>query len=69
VDWQAVVIFPKRTIETIMVYKFPQLSREDIERMLGLSELRQTKVYQEALMEGEQSLVLRQLSRRLGTGD
>jgi predicted transposase/invertase (TIGR01784 family) len=39
-------------IETIMVYKFPQLSREEIERMLGLSELRHTKVYQEALQEG-----------------
>jgi predicted transposase YdaD len=26
-------------IETIIVYKFPQLSREEIERMLGLSEL------------------------------
>jgi predicted transposase/invertase (TIGR01784 family) len=54
-------------IETIVVYKFPQLSREDIERMLGLSELRETKVYQEAFQEGEQSLILRQLTRRLGT--
>ncbi|NJK29103.1 MAG: Rpn family recombination-promoting nuclease/putative transposase [Acaryochloris sp. RU_4_1] len=65
-------------IETIMVYKFPQLSREEIENMLGLSELKQTKVYQEALQEGRQegrqegalregqSLVLRQLSRRIG---
>jgi predicted transposase/invertase (TIGR01784 family) len=41
-------------IETIVVYKFPSLSREEIEKMLGLSELRQTKVYQEALQEGEQ---------------
>jgi predicted transposase/invertase (TIGR01784 family) len=58
-------------IETIIVYKFPSLSREAIEKMLGLSELRQTKVYQEALdegrTEGERSLVLRQLTRRLGT--
>lgn len=61
-------------IETIVVYKFPQLSREEIERMLGLSELRETRVYQEALQEGrqegrqegEQLLVLRQLARRLG---
>jgi predicted transposase/invertase (TIGR01784 family) len=53
-------------IETIVVYKFPQLSREEIERMLGLSELRQTKVYQEALQEGERSLILRQLSRCIG---
>lgn len=70
------------TIETIIVYKFPSLSREEIERMLGLSELRQTKVYQEALqegreegmamgeqrgkLEGEQSVILRQLTRRIG---
>jgi predicted transposase YdaD len=39
--------------------------------MLGLSELRETRVYQEAMQEGEQreaqSLILRQLSRRVGT--
>ncbi len=39
-------------IQTIVVYKFPQLSREEIEQMLGLSELKQTKVYQEARQEG-----------------
>jgi predicted transposase/invertase (TIGR01784 family) len=59
-----------RLIETIMIYKFPQLSRVEIERMFGLSELRQTKVYQEALQEGRQEgealLVLRQLTRRIG---
>ncbi len=70
------------TIETIIVYKFPSLSREEIENMLGLSELKQTKVYQEALeegreegiamgeqrgkLEGEQSVILRQLARRIG---
>jgi predicted transposase YdaD len=70
-------------IETIIVYKFPSLGREEIERMLGLSELRETKVYQEALQEGRtegeqlgeqrgrteeaRSLILRQLSRRVGT--
>ncbi|NEP01387.1 MAG: Rpn family recombination-promoting nuclease/putative transposase [Symploca sp. SIO2E9] len=41
-------------IETIIVYKLPQKSRVEIEEMLGLSELKQTKVYQEALQEGEQ---------------
>jgi predicted transposase YdaD len=61
-------------IETIVVYKFPQLSRQEIEQMLGLSEIRQTRVYQEALQEGQQegrqeeglSLVLRLLSRQVG---
>lgn len=44
-------------IETIFVYKFPKLSRQEIEEMLGLSELKKTKVYQEALQEGlEQGL-------------
>jgi predicted transposase YdaD len=60
-----------------VVYKFPKLSREEIERMFGLSELRRTKVYQEALQEGreegeqkgldrERSLILRLLERRVG---
>jgi predicted transposase/invertase (TIGR01784 family) len=41
-------------IETIIVYKLPKKSLEEIEAMLGLSELKQTKVYQEALAEGKQ---------------
>ncbi|MBF2017600.1 MAG: Rpn family recombination-promoting nuclease/putative transposase [Rivularia sp. T60_A2020_040] len=41
-------------IETIIVYKFPQKSREEIEQMFGFSELQQTKVYQEAKQEGKQ---------------
>lgn len=40
-------------IETIIIYKFPQKTREKIERMLGLSELKQTKVYQQAKLEGK----------------
>ncbi|MEQ8466988.1 Rpn family recombination-promoting nuclease/putative transposase [Coleofasciculus sp. E1-EBD-02] len=39
-------------IETIIVYKLPQKSREEIQAMLGLSDLRNTKVYQEAKQEG-----------------
>ncbi|HIK06761.1 MAG TPA: Rpn family recombination-promoting nuclease/putative transposase [Trichormus sp. M33_DOE_039] len=41
-------------IETILVYKFPRMSRKEIEAMFGLSELKQTRVYQEAREEGEQ---------------
>jgi predicted transposase/invertase (TIGR01784 family) len=41
-------------IETIIVYKFPLKSREEIEQMFGFSELKQTKVYQEAKQEGKQ---------------
>ncbi|NEP67237.1 MAG: Rpn family recombination-promoting nuclease/putative transposase [Moorea sp. SIO3A5] len=42
-------------IETILVYKLPLLSRREIEAMFSLSDLRQTKVYQEALAEGIQA--------------
>jgi predicted transposase/invertase (TIGR01784 family) len=46
-----------RLVSTIMVYKFPQLTREEIESMFTVSDLKQTKVYQEALDEGiEQGL-------------
>lgn len=38
-------------ITTIAVYKFSQLSREEVEAMLGLS-LEQTRIYQEAKAEG-----------------
>ncbi|WP_043999572.1 DUF2887 domain-containing protein, partial [Microcystis aeruginosa] len=41
-------------IETILVYKLPQVSRKEIEAMFSLSDLKQTKVYQEALEEGRQ---------------
>ncbi len=43
-----------KLVETIIVYKLPQKSREEIEAMFGLSELKQTRVYQEALEEGKQ---------------
>jgi predicted transposase/invertase (TIGR01784 family) len=41
-------------IETIVIYKFPNLSREEIETMLNLSLLKETKVYQEAFEEGKE---------------
>ena len=41
-------------IETIVLYKFPQLSREELETMLGLSEIKQTRIYKEAVSEGIQ---------------
>ena len=55
-------------IESIIVYKFPQKSREEIEAMFELADLKKTKVYQEALGEGEQKgevkLVLMLLNTR-----
>ena len=39
-------------IETIVLYKFPKLSRKELEKMLEVNDFRETKVYQEALAEG-----------------
>jgi predicted transposase/invertase (TIGR01784 family) len=59
-----------KLIETVLVYKFPKLSRQEIEAMFTLSDLKQTRVYQDARLEGElekaHSLVLRMLNRRFG---
>jgi predicted transposase/invertase (TIGR01784 family) len=64
-------------LESILVLKFPKLSRQEIEAMFALSDLKQTRVYQEAREEGrlegrlegrqnEASLVIRQLKKRFG---
>lgn len=67
-------------IETILVYKLPTLSRQEIQRMLGLTDidLKQTRFYQEVFSEGRQegrqegqfegevTLVRRLLQRRCG---
>lgn len=39
-------------IETVIIYKLPRLSREEIQAMLEVHDIRETKVYQEALDEG-----------------
>jgi predicted transposase/invertase (TIGR01784 family) len=39
-------------IETILAYKFPAMTREEMEQMFSLSELKQTRFYQEAFQEG-----------------
>jgi predicted transposase/invertase (TIGR01784 family) len=61
------------TVSTIMVYKFSNLSRDEVDAMLGI-EFAQTRVYREASLEGEvrgelreaQTLILRLLKRRVG---
>ncbi len=66
-------------IETILVYKLPRLSREEIQNMLGLNDvsLKETQFYKDVFSEGlsqglsqgqqrEAALVLRLLRRRLG---
>ena len=57
-------------LESVLMSKFSQLSRQEIEAMFLVSDIRQTRVYQEAKQEGEQegekNLLLRQLSKRFG---
>jgi predicted transposase/invertase (TIGR01784 family) len=59
-------------ISTIVVYKFSNLSRDEVDVMLGIN-LEQTRVYREAKAEGlelgqqqEKALVLKLLVRKLG---
>jgi len=64
-------------LETVLVSKFAQLSREEIQAMFLLSDIKQTRVYQEARQEGREEgerngevrLVLRLLSKRFGEID
>ncbi|KZL49030.1 hypothetical protein A2T98_14850 [Nodularia spumigena CENA596] len=56
-------------VTTIIFYKFTNLSREEISTMLGLNleeprAIREAKV--EGRVEGERTIVVRQLNRRLG---
>jgi len=65
-------------ITTIIVYKFEQLSRREVEEMLGIT-LKHTKVYQEIKEEGREEgreegieeatvkLIIRLLTKRFGT--
>ena len=39
-------------IETVIIYKLPRLSREEIQTMLQIHDIRQSRVYQDALQEG-----------------
>lgn len=41
-------------IKAILVYKLPETSRREIEEMFNLSDLKNTRVYQEALEEGRE---------------
>ncbi len=56
-------------ITTIIAYRFEQLSRSEVEQMLGIT-LKETRVYQEIKQEGREiearSLIFRLLTRRVG---
>ena len=61
-------------LETVLLSKFSQLSRQEIEAMFLVSDIKQTRVYQEAKQEGREEgrqngeliLLIRQLSKRFG---
>jgi predicted transposase/invertase (TIGR01784 family) len=55
-------------IETVVLYKFPAMSRGELEAMLNLSDLRQTRFYQEAKEEGEQEGKLKTVPEFLKLG-
>ncbi len=48
-----------RLIETVIIYKMPRLSREEIETMLQVHDIRESRVYQEAMEEGEKKKAAR----------
>jgi predicted transposase/invertase (TIGR01784 family) len=50
-------------IETVIIYKLPRLSREEIQAMLQVDDIRKTRVYQEAQEEGRQEALLRTLAK------
>ena len=55
-------------IESIVVYKFPQKSRQEVAKMLGVEDLKQTRFYQEVFAEGRQEEKLEVLSRMVESG-
>lgn len=63
-----------KLVSTIMLCKFPRLTREEIESMFTVSDLKHTRVYQDAVKEGiaqglerERLLLQRMLTRKIGT--
>lgn len=50
-------------IETVVIYKLARLNREEIQAMLQVHDIRETRVYQEAFEEGEKSGMARAIVR------
>lgn len=41
-------------IETIVLYKFPQMTRQELEAMFGFNELKQTRYFQDVTQEARE---------------
>lgn len=54
-------------IETVVLYKFSKLSREEVQEMIGVNEFKQSKLYQdiklEGMIEGKLEVIPQLLSR------
>ena len=55
-------------IETILIYKLPRLSQEEIGKMFGSNELKQTRFYQDVFAEGRQEGKLEAIPQLLAMG-
>ncbi|MGF1675519.1 MAG: Rpn family recombination-promoting nuclease/putative transposase [Rivularia sp. (in: cyanobacteria)] len=55
-------------VERMLIYKFSNQSRQELEAMFGLTEWRQTKFYQEVEQEVEQKTKLEAIPRLLNMG-
>jgi predicted transposase YdaD len=54
------------SIETVLIYKLPRLSREEMQVMLQLHDIRKSRVYQEGMEEGLQVLAAADQSDQSG---
>ncbi len=56
----------ERICETIIIYRLPRLTREEIQAMLKIHDIRESRVYQEAKAEGieeERALRIRSIPK------
>ena len=60
-------------IETVILYKLPRLTREEIQVMLQVDDIRKTRVYQEAKEEGVEEerlrLIPKMAARKMSAAD
>ena len=52
-------------IETAVIYKLPTLTREEVQEMLGIRDVRQLRIYQDAMKEGAEEADREHLKEKL----
>ena len=55
-------------LEQFAMYRFPQLSRQELEAMFEVADIKQTRVYQEALEEGLEKGLQKGIQKGLQAG-